>query len=59
MSDRVRSSGLPPALENKVKAAKRSLWLERMARAFWPAWVVIALLVSALLLDLFTSIGMR
>ena len=31
---------LPKTLEAKVRSARRSLWIERILRAFWPLWVI-------------------
>lgn len=51
----VPTQKLPNALVDKARAAKRSLWIERSLRAFWPLWVILALVTSMWLLGFFES----
>ncbi len=49
------TGGLPASLQTKLRAAKRSLWLERVARCFWPLWVIAAVAFALAVLEVFTS----
>ena len=46
---------LPKALLTKARAAKRSLWIGRLLRAFWPLWVVACIAAALWFLGVFTS----
>ena len=46
---------LPKALETKARSARRSLWIERLLRAFWPLWVVACLAGALWFLGVFDS----
>jgi len=46
---------LPKSLEAKVRAARRSLWAERLLRAFWPLWVVACIAGALWFLGVFDS----
>ncbi len=47
--------GLPDILTRKLRSAKRTLWMERIARAFWPLWCVVLVALALLVLQVFGS----
>jgi len=49
------ASKLPEALVRKARRARRSLWVERILRAFWPLWVVLCLGGALWFLGIFES----
>lgn len=56
MTDDRPETGLPPALTAKLAAARRTLWVEKIVRGFWPLWCL-ALLAGALwVLDVYASL---
>jgi len=46
---------LPEALVKKARGARRSLWIERGLRAFWPLWVVLCIVAAVWFLGIFES----
>ena len=46
---------LPQALVKKARSARRSLWIERGLRAFWPLWVILCLVAALWFLGIFES----
>jgi len=46
---------LPKALVKKARGARRSLWIERGLRAFWPLWVVLCIAAALWFLGIFES----
>ena len=55
-----RNTGLTPALTRKVSAARRTLWVERIVRGFWPLWCVLLLAAALVVLDVFSALpGIR
>ena len=49
-------AGLPPALTRKVSATRRTLWVERIVRAFWPLWCIALLGLALYILDVFAAL---
>jgi hypothetical protein len=49
------ASKLPKALQGKARAARRSLWIERILRAFWPLWVIACIAGAIWFLGIFES----
>ena len=48
-------SGLPDALRRQLMKARRSLWIARLLRAFWPLWCLGAVAASLWLLGVFET----
>ncbi len=48
--------GLPGTLTRKIGAARRTLWIERGVRAFWPLWCLALLAATLWVLDIFASL---
>ena len=46
---------LPAALLKKARSARRSLWIERYLRSFWPLWIVLCLTAALWFLGIFES----
>ncbi len=53
---RERQAGLPAALNRKVSAARRTIWVERIVRAFWPLWVIALIGLALWILDVFSAL---
>ncbi len=49
-------AGLPPALTRKVSATRRTIWVERVVRAFWPLWCIALLALALYILDVFFAL---
>ena len=49
------ASKLPKALQRKAGAARRSLWIERILRAYWPLWVIACIAGAVWFLGIFES----
>jgi len=56
MTDHRQNTGLPPALDRNMRAARRGLWVERIVRGFWPLWCLALLAVALYVLDVFASL---
>ncbi len=56
MTDERQNAGLTPALTRKVSSARRSLWVERFIRGFWPLWCLALLVAALFVLDVFAAL---
>ncbi len=55
MTTQNTEAGLPPSLKRKVSVTRRTLWVERIVRAFWPLWVIALIALALYILDVFTA----